>query len=114
MQRSYFSPCKINIGLEILAGREDGYHNINTVFYKLSEPHDEFVVEESESFTFSSTGHNIPQDANNIVVKAMTLCAESAGIELPKLNIHLRKNIPSGAGLGGGSGDAATAIKIFS
>ncbi|MFI5264529.1 MAG: 4-(cytidine 5'-diphospho)-2-C-methyl-D-erythritol kinase [Candidatus Kapaibacterium sp.] len=114
MKKTYLSPCKINLGLEILAKREDGYHNINTVFYKLNEPHDEFIVESSESFHFSTAGHNIPNDENNIVVKAMSLCADTAGIEMPKLHIHLRKNVPTGAGLGGGSADAATAIRIFS
>ena len=109
----YPSPCKINLGLEILSKRDDGYHNINTVFYKLDEPQDELIVEETDSFRFTSSDHNIPNDENNIVVKAFALCSKSAGIEMPKLHIHLRKNIPSGAGLGGGSADAATAIKIF-
>jgi len=114
MEKTYLSHCKINIGLEILSKRDDGYHNLNTVFYKLIEPHDEFIVESAESFHFSTAGHNIPNDENNIVVKAMSLSADSSGIEMPKLHIHLRKNIPSGAGLGGGSADAATAIRIFS
>ncbi len=114
MEQSYLSRCKINIGLEILSKREDGYHNINTVFYKLNEPHDELVIDKTDSFHFSSSDRNIPNDENNIVVKALAFCAESSGIEMPKLHIHLRKNIPSGAGLGGGSADAATAIKIFS
>ena len=114
MQKIYSSPYKINIGLEILSKRDDGYHNINTVFYKLHEPHDELVVEEAESFRFTTIGHNIPNDDNNIVVKAINLCAETAKVALPKLHIHLRKQIPSGAGLGGGSANAATAINIFS
>ena len=113
MSQIYISPCKINLGLEILSKRDDGYHNINTIFYKLSEPQDELIVEGAESFRFTSSDHNIPNDENNIVVKAFGLCSKSAGIEMPKLHIHLRKNIPSGAGLGGGSADAATAIKIF-
>jgi len=113
MPYSYSSPCKINLGLEILSKRDDGYHNINTLFYKLDVPHDELIVESSDSFRFTSSDHNIPNDENNIVVKAFALCAKTLGIEIPKLHIHLRKQIPSGAGLGGGSGDAATAIKIF-
>jgi 4-diphosphocytidyl-2-C-methyl-D-erythritol kinase len=114
MPQRYPSPCKINLGLEVLSKREDGYHNINTVFYKLNEPGDEFVIEEAESFRFTSSNDHIPNDENNLVVKAINYCAEASGTEMPKLHIYLEKNIPSGAGLGGGSGDAATAIKIFS
>src|SRR3954471_3984848 len=107
MQRLYQSPCKINLGLEIVSKRDDGYHNINTVFFKLSEPHDELIVNETESFKFSSTGKFIPKDENNIVVKAIALCAKTIGKEMPKFSIDLHKNIPSSAGLGGGSSDAA-------
>lgn len=114
MLHHYSSQCKINLGLEILSKRKDGYHNINTVFYKLNEPHDEVIIEEAGSFSFTSTGHNIPNDENNIVVKAFALCAETTGVELPKLHIDLQKNVPSGAGLGGGSANGAAAIQIFS
>ncbi len=113
MLQSYLSACKINLGLEILSKRDDGYHNVNTVLYKLSEPHDELVVEEAESFRFTTSDHNIPNDENNIVVKAIAICAELYRLKMPGLHIHLRKHIPSGAGLGGGSANAATAIKIF-
>ena len=113
MFQTYTSPCKINLGLEILSKRDDGHHNINTVFYKLQEPHDELVVENAEHFRFTTTDYNIPNDENNIIVKAITLCAESTELKMPGLHIHLRKQIPSGAGLGGGSANAATAIKIF-
>jgi 4-diphosphocytidyl-2-C-methyl-D-erythritol kinase len=114
MQNIYRSPYKINLGLEVLSKREDGYHNINTVFYKLHEPYDEIIVESGENFLLSSNGENIPNDENNIVAKAIKLCAEFAKTDLPKFHIHLQKNIPSSAGLGGGSGDAATTIKLFS
>jgi 4-diphosphocytidyl-2-C-methyl-D-erythritol kinase len=114
MQKLYRSPCKINLGLEVLSKREDGFHNINTVFYKLFEPHDELVTDQAENFHFSTNSGNIPNDDNNIVVKALHLCVQTARIELPNIRLHLEKNIPSAAGLGGGSADAATAIKLFS
>jgi 4-diphosphocytidyl-2-C-methyl-D-erythritol kinase len=114
MRQSYFSPCKINLGLEVLAKRDDGYHTINTIFYKLDEPKDELVIEKSEKFEFRSNAQNLPIDENNIVVKAIKLCTEYTKLPMPALHIQLYKNIPSSAGLGGGSADAATAIKIFS
>ena len=113
MQQTYVSCCKINLGLEVLNRREDGFHDINTVFYKVSEPHDEFLVEASDGFHFSTSEKSIPDDESNIVVRAFMACSEAAGIKMPNLRIYLRKHVPSGAGLGGGSADAATAIKIF-
>src|SRR5437660_10604454 len=113
MQKTYLAPCKINLGLEVLSRRDDGYHNINTVFYKLAEPHDELLVEHSEHFQFTCSHSEIPNDENNIIVKAITLCAETVKIEMPRLHLHLKKNIPSGAGLGGGCSDASKEITIF-
>jgi 4-diphosphocytidyl-2-C-methyl-D-erythritol kinase len=109
----YLSPCKINLGLEVLSKRDDGYHNINTVFYKLSEPQDELLIEEASEFLFTCDNSEIPT-SDNVIIKALKLCSESSGLSLPKLHIHLSKKIPRAAGLGGGSANAATAIKIYS
>ncbi len=112
--KTYHSPFKINLGLEILSKRSDGYHDINTIFYRFDEPHDTIVASDSASFEFNSSDHDLPTDERNLVVRAIALCAEYHNDKMPALSIQLEKNIPSGAGLGGGSGNAATAIKIYS
>jgi 4-diphosphocytidyl-2C-methyl-D-erythritol kinase len=53
MIREYIVPCKINLGLEVLFKRPDGYHELNTVFYRVMEPHDVITVTESEFFRFT-------------------------------------------------------------
>lgn len=113
-QRSYRSPFKINLGLEVLAKRPDGYHEINTVLYRFDEPHDTLHVNPQDGFSFTTNDPDLPHDERNLVVRALKLCAEYAGAELPKFSIHLEKVIPHGAGLGGGSANAATAIHIYS
>lgn len=114
MTKHYNSPFKINLGLEVLSKRPDGYHDINTVFYRFDDPHDILTVEEAEQFTFSTNDGDLPTDERNLVVRAFSACAEYRNTHLPKLRVHLEKHIPSGAGLGGGSGNAATAIRIYS
>ncbi|MEP7234949.1 MAG: hypothetical protein ABI778_06605, partial [Ignavibacteriota bacterium] len=87
----------------------------NTVFYKVYEPHDRIIVRDSDEFSFSSDGVPLPTDGDNIVVKAITLCSERfLGGEMPKFTMELKKSVPIGAGLGGGSANAAAAIQIFS
>jgi 4-diphosphocytidyl-2-C-methyl-D-erythritol kinase len=112
--RSYHSPFKINLGLEVLSKRPDGYHEINTVFYRFDEPHDTLAATESEAFSFVTNDPDLPLDERNLVVRAIALCSEYHSRALPGLAIRLEKVIPSGAGLGGGSANAATAIKIYS
>ncbi|MFV0554937.1 MAG: 4-(cytidine 5'-diphospho)-2-C-methyl-D-erythritol kinase, partial [Mangrovibacterium sp.] len=92
-------------GLLVTAKRADNYHNIETIFYPVGmQDVLEFVV--SDEFQFTLSGIPIEHDIDdNIVVKAYRLL--QAGYDLPPLHIHLHKNIPSGAGLGGGSADAA-------
>lgn len=112
--KTYHSPFKINLGLEILSKRPDGYHEINTVFYRFNEPHDSLTVTDGETFRFTSNDQDLPTDDRNLVVRAIALCAEYQNNEMPPISIRLEKVIPSGAGLGGGSGNAATAIKLYS
>jgi len=106
-----FPNAKINLGLNILRKREDGYHELETIFYPVGLKDGlEFIENKQNKINFTSTGLplNIDTEAN-IVVKAYRLLA--ADYSLPGLDIHLHKVIPFGAGLGGGSSDAAFLLK---
>ncbi|WP_372649232.1 4-(cytidine 5'-diphospho)-2-C-methyl-D-erythritol kinase [Draconibacterium sp.] len=106
-----FPNAKINIGLNVVEKRPDGYHNLETIFYpvKLS---DALEVIEAEETAFSSSGIEIDSTAeNNLVYKAYSLLA--GDFHLSPVKMHLHKVIPFGAGLGGGSADAAFALKML-
>ncbi len=106
-----FPNAKINIGLNITEKRSDGYHNLETIFYPIDLCDAlEFVTNDETKFT--SSGLNIEGDPNNnLIIKAYNLLKQE--FNLPCLNIHLLKNIPMGAGLGGGSADAAFMLKMI-
>ena len=104
-----FSPCKINLGLSILEKRADGFHALETVFYPLAL-HDIVEVVPEKSFKFSHTGISIPGDtSNNLCVKAYQLLKANFP-QISDVQMHLHKNIPMGAGLGGGSSDGTAAL----
>lgn len=106
-----FPPAKINLGLRVIRRREDGYHDLFTVFYPIPL-HDVLEILPSDKFSFQSYGLAIPGEASdNLVVKAWQLLHATRGI--PPVSIHLMKNIPMGAGLGGGSSDAAFALRML-
>lgn len=102
------APAKINIGLNIINKREDGYHNLDTFFYPLYDFHDKLYIEMSDSFTFQC---NIPefQNEENLVIKAKNLLEKKFSTLFP-VKVYLEKIIPAGAGLGGGSSDAAAIL----
>lgn len=102
-----FPNAKINIGLNILRKRGDGYHDIETLFYPIGlKDALEYVEKGGSGVNFVGSGLNLDIDPEqNIVVKAYRLLQEEC--VLPGLDIHLHKVIPFGAGLGGGSSDAA-------
>ncbi len=108
-----FPNAKINIGLCVLSKRADGYHNIETALF----PTDwrdilEIVVSKENKSTFTLSGIPVDTATNeNLVWKAFELLREK--YDLPSVKIHLHKVIPFGAGLGGGSSDAAFALKIL-
>ncbi len=107
-----FPNAKINIGLYVTEKRPDGYHNIETVFYPLSLT-DVLEITESKSKTkFAQTGINVDTlPENNLVFRAYKLIQNDFNIS--NLKIFLHKNIPFGAGLGGGSADAAFMLKLL-
>ena len=108
-----FPNCKINLGLSITEKRTDGFHNLETIMYPLNLSDVlEIIVASDNHFEFHSTGLPINgEQSNNLVVKAFQLLQSE--YQLPPVKIHLHKIIPIGAGLGGGSSDAAFTIKTL-
>lgn len=106
-----FPNAKINIGLNVVERRADGYHNLETVFYPI-QIKDALEVVLSDELCFTSSGILIPGNADdNLCLKAYHLIKKDH--DVPPVNIHLHKNIPIGAGLGGGSADAGFFIKLL-
>lgn len=106
-----FPNAKINIGLNVVSRRADGYHNLETIFYPVSVC-DALEMVESDQIQFTASGIEIdgpPED--NLVLKAYRLLQSE--FKLPPVHFHLHKNVPFGAGLGGGSADAAFALKML-
>ncbi|MCP4715870.1 MAG: 4-(cytidine 5'-diphospho)-2-C-methyl-D-erythritol kinase [Deltaproteobacteria bacterium] len=101
------APAKINLFLKICSQRDDGYHNIETVFQKISL-FDEITLAPTPGpgISITTDDSSIPQDNTNLAYRAAELLLRHLNIN-PGLSIHIKKNIPSGAGLGGGSSDAA-------
>jgi 4-diphosphocytidyl-2-C-methyl-D-erythritol kinase len=107
-----FPNCKINIGLHILRKRPDGFHDLETVFYPLPVT-DALEVLSPGALQFNSSGIPVPgQASDNLCLKAWRLLKADFP-ELPEVNIHLHKHIPIGAGLGGGSADAAFMLQLL-
>jgi len=106
-----FPNAKINLGLYITSKRSDGYHELVSCFYPVAWEEALEIIPAS-SFSFSSSGLTIPgESGTNLVVKAYELMKKNHNI--PTSAIHLHKAIPMGAGLGGGSADAAVTLLLL-
>lgn len=106
-----FPNAKINIGLNIIEKRPDNYHNIESVFFPIPLC-DVLEVVEAEETTLHLSGIPIDGDSNdNLIMKAYRLMKDE--YDLPPVEIHLEKIIPFGAGIGGGSADAAFTLKAL-
>ncbi len=103
--------CKVNLYLDIVGVRADGYHEIESLFYPLPVPSDTLTVEEGggAGLRLTCSDPSLATDGN-ILAKAYRAFASATGFA-PGVALHLRKNIPMGAGLGGGSSDAAVFLK---
>lgn len=110
-----FPNAKINIGLYVVEKRNDGFHNIESVFYPVPELYDVLEIvknEKGEGAEFTFSGIAIPgEQHDNLCVRAYQLLKNDFSISAVK--IHLHKVIPIGAGLGGGSSDAAFTLKAL-
>ena len=114
----HFPNCKINLGLHILHKRPDGYHALETVFYPLPLTDLLEIVTmspqgSSQDIPFTVSGLEIEgHPGSNLCMKAYRLLKNDHP-ELPGVKMHLHKVIPSGAGLGGGSADAAFTLLLL-
>src|SRR5690606_37928707 len=106
-----FPPCKINLGLNVLHRRADGYHDIETCFYPAPSTDIRDIIKiDTLDFTFS--GLPIPGPSEEyLCVRAYDILRKD--FRIGPVKMHLHKTIPMGAGLGGGSSDAADALKLL-
>jgi 4-diphosphocytidyl-2-C-methyl-D-erythritol kinase len=106
-----FPHCKINLGLQVIRKRADGYHDIATCFYPVPLT-DMLEIIPARDFTFSFSGEPVPGDEReNLCVKAFQILRREK--DIPPVQMHLHKTIPMGAGLGGGSSDGAFTLTLL-
>jgi 4-diphosphocytidyl-2-C-methyl-D-erythritol kinase len=106
-----FPPCKINLALNVISRRSDGYHNLETCFYPIPLT-DALEVLPSQTTSFEISGNTVPgNSSDNLCMKAYRLLQKD--FNLSPVSIHLHKIIPTGAGLGGGSSDGAHTLRLL-
>ena len=109
------TPAKINFGLNVISKRSDGFHDIETIFYPINI-FDRITFSESDKFIFETDNETLNSEKDNLVIKAKSALEDLTKKKL-NVKIHVSKKIPIGAGLGGGSSDAAAVLitlnKIF-
>ena len=110
-----FSNAKINIGLNVFQKEDDGYHNIDSIMapIDLSDEMDITFYSELGDLKIECSDKNIPTDKKNILFKTYKIFFEESKKEKEKIYIFLKKNIPSEAGLGGGSSNAGFFLKLL-
>lgn len=105
--------CKINIGLRVISKREDGYHNLETIFYPVHELYDVLMITASNNFCFEQDGLVVDCPADDNLILKCYRRMQARYPQIGNVSIRFTKRIPFGAGLGGGSSDAAhTAIAL--
>lgn len=105
------APAKINLGLHVLRKRTDGFHDLETVFLRIDWA-DRIQVQPANTLTMSCSDPALPTDERNLCMKAAHLLATTYAVQ-QGAHIHLDKRVPYGAGLGGGSSDAATTLQLL-
>ncbi len=107
-----FPNCKINLGLNVLEKRNDGYHNLETVFFPVRLYDVLEIVDVGNKTKLSTSGIVVGNAGDNLCLKAFHLLKKDYP-QIPEADIHLHKTIPPGAGLGGGSADAAFMLLLL-
>jgi 4-diphosphocytidyl-2-C-methyl-D-erythritol kinase len=107
-----FAPAKLNLYLDVLGKRPDGFHNIETIFEKIDLKDEIIIKEKGKGLKVKATPSDCSQGRENIVYKATRALFKEAKVKL-NLDIEIKKRIPVSAGLGGGSSDAASILKAI-
>ncbi|MDB9741283.1 4-(cytidine 5'-diphospho)-2-C-methyl-D-erythritol kinase [Akkermansiaceae bacterium] len=108
MEKTYKSPAKVNLSLKVLGKRADGYHELETLMARISL-YDTLTFKKSDTLSLQCDFPGVPLDDSNLVIKALKALEAHVGREM-NYAIHLEKHIPHGAGLAGGSSNAATTL----
>jgi 4-diphosphocytidyl-2-C-methyl-D-erythritol kinase len=103
------APAKLNLSLRVLRRRDDGFHDIDSLMVKLPALHDVLTIEPGSGFSFACDQPDLPADESNLVVAAVRAYEQATGRRCD-CHMTLEKRIPHGAGLGGGSSDAAATL----
>lgn len=108
---------KVNLSLAVTARRPDGYHDLDSLFYPFRDPSDVIRLEDAPAgsgVTILCDAPGVPlEPEKNLCGKAVYAYCKAAGMDVPALVIHLEKHIPVAAGMGGGSADCATVLKLL-
>ncbi|HBM77332.1 MAG TPA: 4-(cytidine 5'-diphospho)-2-C-methyl-D-erythritol kinase [Verrucomicrobiales bacterium] len=107
-----FAPAKLNLSLQILGRREDGFHELETLMVPVAGLYDLIEINRAEAFELETGSAEVGPVEDNLVTKALRLFEKRTGLTCP-YQIKLEKHIPSGAGLGGGSSDAAAILRAL-
>lgn len=105
------APAKINLGLHVLRKRDDGYHDIETVFHQIAWA-DTVRVSPADDLSMTCSDPSLPTDERNLCMQAARRFRDALGIA-KGATLHLEKRVPYGAGLGGGSSDAAATLLVL-
>ncbi len=112
MELTLHAPAKVNLTLIVGARRVDGYHDVSTVMQTVGL-YDTLTLTGGSGLTMTCTDPDLPTDGSNLVLRAAALFCRELRLPAPDLHLHLQKRIPSQAGLGGGSSDAAAVLRAM-
>ena len=110
MELTLHAPAKVNLTLIVGARRDDGYHDVSTVMQTVGLYDTLTLTGGGSGLTMTCTDPDLPTDGSNLVLRAAALFCQELRLPAPDLHLHLQKRIPSQAGLGGGSSDAAAVL----
>jgi 4-diphosphocytidyl-2-C-methyl-D-erythritol kinase len=108
----FFAPAKVNLSLRVIGRRDDGFHEVETLMAPVAGLADRLVFTPAEDFSLACAAPGVPVDESNLVTKAVRAFQRETG-RACAYRVLLEKRVPHGAGLGGGSSDAATALRAL-